>query len=67
MAFDGRELVATAVVVIVRMNPCVVREVIFASFAVLAGSRLACGNIGRLCVKNSNCSFLHKSFLLLLP
>jgi len=61
MAFEGQELVTTADVVIVRSDPCVVREVMFASFAVLAGSRLDTGNSGRLFVckqagVENNCS-----------
>ena len=74
MAFDGRELVTTAAVVIVKTDPGVAREVIFASFVALAGSRLDTGNIDSLSVCKQvgvetalPCSFAHKSFLLPLP
>jgi hypothetical protein len=50
MAFDGHELVTTAAVVIVTTDSGVDREVMFASFVPLAGSRLDTGNIGSLCV-----------------
>ena len=46
MAFDERELVTIAAVVIVSTDPSVDREVMFVSFVTLAGSKLDTGNIG---------------------
>jgi len=54
MAFYGHQLVATATIVTVRTDPCVVREVMFAPFTVLARSRLDTGNVGRLSVCDFN-------------
>ena len=62
MAFDRGELVTTAAAVVVTTDPTVDREVMFAFFVMLSGGGLDTGNIGTL-----HCSFIHKSFLLLLP
>ena len=54
MAFDERELVTIAAVVIVTTDPGVDREVMFVSFVTLAGNKLDTGNIGSLCQRTGN-------------
>ena len=71
MAFDEHELVTIAAAVMGTTDPGVDREVMFASFIMLAGSRLDTGNIGSFCVckqvgvyNNSSLFIVHNSFLL---
>ena len=67
MAFDERELVTIAAVVIVTTDPGVDREVMFVSFVTLAGNKLDTGNIGSLCVCKHVGVETNSSFVFLCP